>query len=523
MPDASTKTHEVLDAPGSAEGAAAELAVLQSKAQVSPELLKSFPAGKIAEVANGVSTVSGKIAKYGGELAEDNKKLAEATELLGGLAKTFAEAATLISVLSYAFAALGAVMGFLNSLLAPDPTAEILNAIKELSEQMVRFQNFVEVELAELKQDVDIQPKLQTVSQTRTKLEIIQMHMSEYAKGEELETPRAELVQCEDPAMLARQIHDAYVVDDGINPNLLQLLYEKTGGEASRLAPMIYQNIALMMTALRARTLRSCIQHENHTGKAPDQDQVWRFAQTASSEIGPLVESLARQGVLILQKCERDLDVNYRRKLQYLFPKIAVLAADEATHSQAASTIRNALKPYSQYQWHVLVYKDVDKGQANSRLNSHAGIFDGFFRQQCKDGKACIVVVKSRPPEPDKGFLETLQQHCFPLPDICDEFAQRRTIAFESGQIFCPVNRDGLFDKMDLRGLNVAVHDFASTVHGGKVLYLGIVRPELNPACATTATGPAGMSLWCPLHQMLGEGDDGDSNTPIKLFCVATA
>ena len=70
-------------------------------------------------------------------------------------------------------------------------------------------------------------------------------------------------------------------------------------------------------------------------------------------------------------------------------------AADEATHSQVAHTILNALRPYSQYQWHVLVYKDVESGQGNWPLNWHDGTFDGFFRQECKDGKACIVVVKS--------------------------------------------------------------------------------------------------------------------------------
>jgi len=524
MPDASTKTQEVLDAPGSAEGAAAELAVLQTKAQVSPELHSSFPAGTIAEVMKGVSTISGKIANYGGELAENEKKLTEATELLGGLATTFAKAATLMSTLSYlsyAFAALGAVMGYLNSFLAPDATAVILKAFQELSEQMVRFQNFVEVELVELKQDVAIQPKLQTISQARTKLETIQMHLNEYAKGEELETPKAELVQCEDPAVLARQIHDAYVADDGINPNLLQLLYEKTCGVASRLAPMIYQNIALMMTALRARTLRSCIEHENKTGKAPDQDQVWRFAQTASSEIGPLLASFCNEGKVILEKCERELDINYLRKLQSLFPKIAVRAADEATHSQAAYTILNALKPYSRYQWHVLVYKDVDKGQANSHLNSHAGIFDGFFRQECKDGKACIVVIKSKPPVPDKGFLETLRQHLWPTPgSIYNEHERRRVL---SPELFS-LSPNELLEKMDPPGWNERIQDFASTVHGGKLLYLGIVKSELNPACATTALDLAIMSLWPPLYKLGELGDPCyDPKTHIIVFWVATA
>ena len=212
MPDVSTQTQEALDAPAFMEGAAAELAALQTKAQVSPQLPSSFPAGTIADVLKEAATVSEKIAKYGGELAENNKKLTEATELLGGLATAFAKGAAVISALSTAFAALGAVMGFLNSFLAPDPTAGILKAIEGLSEQMGRFENFVQVELAELTQDMDIQPKLQTISQTRSKLETIQMHVNEYLQkkeDEEVETARAELVRCEDPAMLAQQIHDA--------------------------------------------------------------------------------------------------------------------------------------------------------------------------------------------------------------------------------------------------------------------------------------------------------------------------
>lgn len=538
MPDVSTATQEVLEAPVSMEGAAAELAVLQTKAQVAPELPSGFPAGTIAEVMKGVSTISEKIAKYGAELAEDNKKLTEATELLGGLATTFAKGAAVLSSISAAFAALGAVMGFLNSFIAPDPTAVILKAFRGLSEQMKRFQNFVEVELAEIEGEIRIQPKLQTISQTQTKLEAIQVHLNEYVKGEEVESASSELLQCEDPLELAWQIHNAWLANDGHNPNLLQLLYEKTCGEAPRLAPMIYQSIAFMMTALRAKTLRACIKHENDMGEPPDQHEVWRYAKTASDEIGPLVESLAREGSQILQQCEKEVDVNYKRKLNNLFPRISVRAADEATHFQAARTICNALKGYPQYHWNVLVHKDVDNGRWNWPVNWHDGTFD-FFEPECKDGKACIAVVKSRPPGPARRFIKTLSEHEWPLPpSVLDNFRNKLIegalfggyrwpfpAANESNyeQAEIPKDwRDACFYRMDLRGWNDAVHKYASQVPGGKLLYLGIVKPELNPAYDTTVMGFAGMGSWCPLHVgHLGKGDD--RKVPIKLFCVATA
>ncbi len=473
---------------------------------------------------NGVSTVSGKIAKYGAELAEDNKKLTDATELLGGLATTFAKYATAISMLASAFAALGAVMGFLNSMLTPDPTAKILSAIRELSEQMARFETFMEVELEELKEDVAIQPKLQTVSQTRAKLLTIQKHMNEYAKGKDRETPTAELRLCEDPAMLAQQIHDAYVANDGINPNLLQLLYDKTYGDMPQLARAIYQNIALMMTALRAATLRSCINYQyDHKGQAPSEQQVLDSAQTACEEICPLLASFCDASREILDKCKSELDDNYRRKLQHLFPKIFVRAGDEATHSRAARTIVNTLKPYVQYQWHVLVYKDIDKGQANSLLNSHTGTFEGYFRQECKDARASIVVVKSRAPGPDKGFIEALRQCSWGLPPgLQDRLGGLRTIYGETGRMFWKISPDDLFDGMDLHQWNVEINEYASHFPGGKLLYVGSVKPELNPAFATTATDLPGMSLWSPLH--VPEADeDGSGQIPIKLVCVGEA
>lgn len=522
MPHLSTQTQEAFEDPAFIEGAAAELAALQTPAPVSPERPSSFPAGTLADVFKGAATISEKIAKYGAELAENNKKLTEATELLGGLATTLTKGAAVISALSTAFAALGAAMGFLNSLIAPDPTAVILKAIEGLSDQMRSFQSLMEVELKELKQDVNIQPKLQTLDQKRSSLVTIQMHINEYLQKkeeEDVEIARYELLHCEDPAMLAQHIHDTWVKSDG--PNLLQLLYEKTYGAASPLARMIYQDIAFLMTALNARTLRSCIRHEKKNHEAPDQHQVLTFARNASEEILPLVAGLAREGSLMLQKCERDFEINYKRKLQSLFPTISVRAADEATHSLAAQTIRDALKPYSQYQWHVLVHKDVQNGQWNWPVNWHDGTFD-FFEPQCKDGKACIAVVKSGPPAPDQRFLETLQEHEWPLPkSVLNSFK-----AQSSAPYILPSwkrMRDKSFDRMDLREWNDMVHKYAaSQVAVGKLLYLGVVKPELNPAFATTAKGPAAIASWCPLHiEQLGKDDD--RKTPIKLFCVATA
>ncbi|MGP8268699.1 MAG: hypothetical protein ACLQLH_01420 [Terracidiphilus sp.] len=517
MPDVSTKTQVALDPHDPAVGAAAELAALQTKAQVSAELPSSFPYETIADAMKNAASLSGKIAKYGGELAEDADKLKKATELLGDLATTFTKIATAMTVLSVAFAVLGAVMGFLNSLFGRDPTTEILKAIQGLSEQMARFQNYVEVELAELKQDVAIGPKLQTVSETGSKLKAIQRYLNKYAEGGDVEIPRAELVRCEDPTMLAQEFYDACVSNDGINPSLLQLLYDKTYGDPSRLTPMIYQYIALMMTALTARTLRSCIEHQDNTGEAPDEHLVWRFAQDALDDIGPLAANLSGEGKRILLQCESDLDLNYHRKLQSLFPRISVRAADETTHSQAAITIADALKGYPQYLWNVLVYKDVGGGESDWHWNSHYGSFDGFFRQECKDGKACIVVVKSSPQVHAYYFLKELKEHEWPLPkSVLIRFAQNQTMPwFRKNAI-----RALSFQGMDLREWSVAVNNYASQVPGGKVLYLGIVKAELNPACATTSIWPSCMRLWCPLHvEFLGAGDNRE--TPIKLICVA--
>lgn len=527
MPDVSTKTQVALDPHDPAVGAAAELAALQTKAQVSAELPSSFPYETIADAMKNAASISGKIAKYGGELAEDADKLKKATELLGDLATTFTKIATAMTVLSVAFAALGAVMGFLNSLFGRDPTAEILKAIQGLSEQMARFQNYVEVELAELKQDVAIGPKLQTVSEVGSKLRAIQRYLNEYAKGEDVEIPRTELVRCEDPTMLAQEFYDACVASDGINPSLLQLLYDKTYGDPSRLTPMIYQYIALMMTALTARTLRSCIEHQDNTGEAPDEHLVWRFAQDALDDIGPMAANLSREGKRILLQCDRDLDLNYHRKLQSLFPKISVRAADITKNSEAAHTIADALKGYSQCDWHVLVYKDVGGGESDWHWNSHYGSFGGFFRQECKDGKACVVVLKSNPPGPDKSFFKTLQQYEWPLPDyaLWSKFLQFQFPPIRSASQLKKWThgkemRDDYSRRMDLREWNVAVQHYTSQLPGGNLVYVGIVKTELSLGCASTEKGMASMRCWRPRYvEFLGADDD--QIAPIDLICVA--